>query len=131
MKDELNKLYDELYTLTNTLKGYRSSLTRKGFLNITYKDNIYTKDDKRHTYSTMTTDSYEQTVGEIQQQINELQYKLDNAKEGDVVGEIKVFFENDLQKTIKLVTMNKIDKLIDSKTLEISEILWSDSLDND
>ena len=56
--------------------------------------------------------------------------KLDNAKAGDIVGEIKVFFENDLIKTIKLVTMNKIDKLIDGKTLKISEILWSDNLNN-
>ena len=53
---------------------------------------------------------------------------LDNAKEGDEVGEIKVFFKKDLLKTIKLVTMNKIDKLIDSGTLEICEILWSEDL---
>ena len=31
-------------------------------------------------------------------------------------------------KTIKLVTMNKIDKLIESETLEISEILWTDNI---
>ncbi len=56
--------------------------------------------------------------------------KLDNAKEGDVVGEIKVFLKNDLLKTIKLVTINKINKLIDNKTLEISEILWDEDLMN-
>ncbi len=56
----------------------------------------------------------------------EYNVKLDNAKVGDSVGEIKVFFKNTLLKTIKLVTMNKIDKLIDSKTLEISEILWEE-----
>ena len=60
----------------------------------------------------------------------EYSVKLDNAKEGDIVGEIKVFFENNLQKTIKLVTMNKIDKLIDSKTLQIGEILWTEDLNN-
>ncbi len=60
----------------------------------------------------------------------EYSVKLDNAKEGDQVGEIKVFFENDLLKTIKLVTMNKIDKLIESETLEICEILWTDNLNN-
>lgn len=58
----------------------------------------------------------------------EYSVKLDNAKEGSEVGEIKVFFENDLKKTIKLFTMNKIDKLIDSKTLEICEILWTDNI---
>ena len=52
--------------------------------------------------------------------------KLDNASVGDIVGEIKVFFENDLLKTIKLVTINKIDKLIESETLQISEILWEE-----
>ena len=52
--------------------------------------------------------------------------KLDDAKEGDCVGEIKVFFKKDLIKTIKLYTMNKIDKLIDSNTLQISEILWEE-----
>lgn len=58
----------------------------------------------------------------------EYNVKLDNAKEGDNVGEIKVFLKNDLIKTIKLFTMNKIDKLIDSKTLEISEILWEEKV---
>ena len=58
----------------------------------------------------------------------EYSVKLDNAKAGDIVGEIKVFFKNDLLKTIKLVTMNKIDKLIESKTLEISEILWEEKV---
>ena len=57
-----------------------------------------------------------------------LEYKvtLDNAKEGDIVGEIKIFFQKDLISTIKLVTMNKIDKLIDGNTLQISEILWEE-----
>lgn len=58
----------------------------------------------------------------------EYNVKLDNAKAGAVVGEIKVFFENDLLKTIKLVTMNKIDKLMESETLEIKEILWEEKV---
>ncbi len=58
----------------------------------------------------------------------EYNVKLDNAKVGDIIGEIKVFFENDLLKTIKLVTMNKIDKLIENDTLEISEILWEEKV---
>jgi D-alanyl-D-alanine carboxypeptidase (penicillin-binding protein 5/6) len=53
---------------------------------------------------------------------------LDDAKENDCVGEIKVFLNNCLLKTIKLFTMNKIDKLIDSHTLEISEILWEEKI---
>ena len=60
-----------------------------------------------------------------------LQYnvELDNAKANEQVGEIKVFFNNHLIKTIKLFTMNKIDKLIDSETLKISEILWEEKID--
>lgn len=61
----------------------------------------------------------------------EYNVKLNNANEDDFVGEIKIFFKNDLIKTLKLFTMNKIDKLIDSKTLEISEILWEEKVNED
>lgn len=71
---------------------------------------------------------YPLTYGEMKDIKLEYNVKLDNAKAGDQVGEIKVFFKKDLIKTIKLVTMNKIDKLIESKTLEISEILWEENL---
>ena len=56
----------------------------------------------------------------------EYNVKLENAREGDLVGEIKVFLDKHLIKTVKLYTMNKIDKLIDSDTLEIGEILWEE-----
>ena len=55
--------------------------------------------------------------------------KLDDAQAGDEVGEIQVFLDKQLIKTLKLYTMNKIDKLIDSKTLQIREILWDENLD--
>ena len=70
--------------------------------------------------------SYPIMKGEEDKLKLEYSVKLDNASVGDFVGEIKVFFENDLIKTMKLVTMNKIDKLIDSNTLQISEILWEE-----
>jgi len=63
---------------------------------------------------------------EIQDLALKYNVKLDDAKEGDCVGEIQVFFKKDLIKTIKLYTMNKIDKLVDSNTLQISEILWEE-----
>ncbi|MFQ6752218.1 MAG: D-alanyl-D-alanine carboxypeptidase family protein [Clostridia bacterium] len=53
---------------------------------------------------------------------------LNDAKIGENVGEIQIFFENDLIKTLKLYTMNKIDKLIDANTLQISEILWEERI---
>ena len=58
----------------------------------------------------------------------EYNVKLENAREGDLVGEIKVFLDKHLIKTVKLYTMNKIDKLLDSKTLSINEILWEEKL---
>ena len=73
---------------------------------------------------------YPTMTGEEDKLRLEYNVKLDNAKAGDVVGEIKVFFENDLLKTIKLVTMNKIDKLIESETLKICEVLWTDKLND-
>ncbi|MBE5741291.1 MAG: D-alanyl-D-alanine carboxypeptidase [Clostridiales bacterium] len=58
----------------------------------------------------------------------EYNVKLDDAKEGDCVGEIKVFFDNHLLKSLKLYTMNKIDKLIDSDTLDINNVLWEERI---
>ncbi len=71
--------------------------------------------------------SYPLTDAEMDKIKLEYHVKLDNAEIGDEVGEIKVFFDNHLIKTVKLITMNKIDKLIDSKTLNISEILWEET----
>ena len=59
-----------------------------------------------------------------------LQYSvvLDDAKNDEMVGEIKIFFNKHLIKTLKLFTINKIDKLIDNKTLSINEILWEEKI---
>ena len=62
-----------------------------------------------------------------------IEYKvnLNDAKEGDEVGEINIFLVDCLIKNLKLYTMNKIDKLIDSKTLNINEILWEERINED
>ena len=59
-----------------------------------------------------------------------LEYKviLDNVKEGDIVGEIKIFFQKDLISTVKLVTMNKIDKLFEENELNLNEVLWEEKI---
>ena len=44
----------------------------------------------------------------------EYNFNLDDAKLNSVVGEIKIFLKKDLIKTIKLITMNKIDKMIEA-----------------
>lgn len=56
----------------------------------------------------------------------EYNVKLDNAKENQEVGEIKVFLKNDLIKTLKLYTMNKIDKLFENNELNLNEIQWEE-----
>ena len=56
---------------------------------------------------------------------------LKDAKSGDEVGKIDIFFKNVLIKSLKLYTMNKIDKLLDNKTLQIEEILWEENIDED
>lgn len=53
---------------------------------------------------------------------------LEDAEVNDEVGEIRIFFDKHLIKILKLYTMNKIDKLIDSNTLKISEILWEERI---
>ena len=58
----------------------------------------------------------------------EYNVELNAAKEGENVGEIKVFFKNHLIKTVKLFTMNKIDKLINEETQSIEQILWEEKL---
>lgn len=47
----------------------------------------------------------------------EYDFNTDNAKINSIVGEIKIFFKKDLIKTIKLITMNKIDKMIEADLL--------------
>lgn len=66
--------------------------------------------------------------GEIRDLKLEYNVSLDDAKAGDEVGEIKVFFKNHLIKTIKLYTINKIDKLVNENTKSIEQILWEEKL---
>lgn len=68
------------------------------------------------------------SAGEMDDLRLEYSVTLDDASEGDEVGIIKVFFKNHLIKSIKLFTINKIDRLIDSETLTINEILWEEKL---
>ena len=95
--------------------------------------NEYFIDDKAGKLYLYAEDDFYYPLAQNEEDKLRIEYsvKLENAQIGDVVGEIKVFFENNLIKTIKLATMNKIDKLIESETLEISEILWTDHLNND
>ncbi len=74
---------------------------------------------------------YPLSYGEINKIKMEYKVSLDDASEGAEVGKIDIMLDNRLLKTLKLYTMNKIDKLIDSKTLKINEVLWEDRIDED
>ncbi len=61
-------------------------------------------------------EDFSMVIGENEQDDIKIEYEFntDNAKVDSVVGEIKIFFKKDLIKTIKLITMNKIDKMIEA-----------------
>lgn len=54
--------------------------------------------------------------------------KLDDAHQGSEVGKVDVFLNNQLINSAKLYTMNKIEKFLDNKTLQIKEILWEEKV---
>lgn len=54
--------------------------------------------------------------------------KLDDAKQGSVVGKIDILLDNQLLNSVKLYTINKIDKFLDNQTLQIKEILWEENI---
>ena len=53
----------------------------------------------------------------------EVKYNIEKstAEDGEVVGNIEIFYDNQLIKSLKLYTMNKIDKLIENNTLQLNE----------
>lgn len=54
--------------------------------------------------------------------------KLDDAHQGSEVGKVDVFLNNQLINSAKLYTINKIEKFLDNKTLQIKEILWEEKV---
>ncbi len=95
--------------------------------------NEYILDDKHGKLYLYTNEDfcYPLSYGEINKVKMEYKVTLDDACEGAEVGKIDIKLDNRLIKTLKLYTMNKIDKLIDSKTLKINEVLWEDRIDED
>ena len=122
--NELNPMFEESASLLNSAHGlYKNTKIIDSHKEIY---NEYFLDKKQGKLYLYAEEDFTYPLKEGEENNLKLEYsvKLDNAKDGDVVGEIKVFYEKDLLKTIKLVTMNKIDKLIESETLEICEVLW-------
>lgn len=54
--------------------------------------------------------------------------KLENATEGAEVGKIDIYFNNQLLNSVKLYTINKIEKFLEDKTIQIKEILWEEKV---
>ena len=48
----------------------------------------------------------------------------DNVEENEIVGEISVFYDNHLQKTLKLYTINKIDVLENQDIFNSIKLQW-------
>lgn len=92
--------------------------------------NEYMIDDNNGKLYLYTDQDFSYPLKESEKENIKLTYnvKLNDAKENQEVGEIQVFYNNHLIKKLKLYTMNKIDKLIDSKTLLINELLWEENL---
>lgn len=116
-----------------------ASMLHSCFQNYEYKQiidknkeiyNEYSIDDKNGRLYLYADEDFYYPIKADDELKLEYSVKLNNAQRGDNVGEIKIFVNKHLKKTVKLFTMNKIDKLIDSKTLQISEILWEEMNEN-
>ena len=92
--------------------------------------NEYIIDDKQGKLYLYADEDFYFPLTDEEKNALRLEYnvELNGAKEGDQVGEINIFLNKHLIKTVKLFTMNKIDKLFDNKTLSINEILWEEKI---
>ncbi len=90
--------------------------------------NEYIIDDKQGKLYLYTEENFYYPLNNGEKDKLKIKYnvKLDDATENCEVGEIDIYLNNHLLKTLKLFTMNKIDKLIDSETLQINELLWEE-----
>lgn len=90
--------------------------------------NEYVIDDKYGRLYLYTNEDFKYPLLDEEKDDIKIKYyvNLNDAEVGDEVGTIQVFLDNRLLKSLKLYTMNKIDKLIDSKTLTMGEILWEE-----
>ena len=118
----------------------------KALLNSAYYDYDYTKiidknkeiyneyllDDENVRLYLYANEDYCYPLLSSEKEKIKLQYEITKttAVEGDEVGEIKIFFDNHLIKTLKLYTMNKIDKLGGDNLLKFEEKLWDKDYEN-
>ena len=90
--------------------------------------NEYYVDNVRGQLNLYTDETYIFPVKDNEKQDLKVLYSLNsltkNVKEGEIIGEISVFFNNHLQKTLKLYTMNKIDVLENQDIFNSIKLQW-------
>lgn len=90
--------------------------------------NEYYVDSKRGELCLYADETYTYPVLESEKSKLKVVYSLyelkNNIKEGEEVGEISVFFDNHLQKTLKLYTISKIDVLENQDIFNSIKLQW-------
>ena len=90
--------------------------------------NEYYIDSKRGELCLYADETYTYPVRDGEKDKLKVVYSLyelkNNVKEGEEVGEISVFFDNHLQKTLKLYTINKIDVLENQDIFNSIKLQW-------
>jgi D-alanyl-D-alanine carboxypeptidase (penicillin-binding protein 5/6) len=90
--------------------------------------NEYYVDNIRGQLNLYTDETYIFPIKESENKALKVVYSLNpltkNVKEGEIVGEISVFFNNHLQKTLKLYTINKIDVLENQDIFNSIKLQW-------
>lgn len=119
-------MFEESVNLLN------SAYNNYDFSPIVVKDepiyNEYYIDSKRGELCLYANETYTFPVLESEKDKLRVVYSLydlkNNVKEGDEVGEISVFYDNHLQKTLKLYTINKIDVLDNQDIFNSIKLQW-------
>lgn len=90
--------------------------------------NEYYIDNIRGQLNLYTDETYIFPIKDSEKDKLKVVYKLNeltkNVKEGEIVGEISVFYDNHLQKTLKLYTINKIDVLENQDVFNSIKLQW-------
>ena len=90
--------------------------------------NEYYIDNERGTFNLYTDETFVFPIKDSERDKLKVVYSLfeltKDVKEGEEVGEISVFYDNHLQKTLKLYTINKIDVLENQDIFNSIKLQW-------
>lgn len=92
--------------------------------------NEYYLNETKGQLNLMADESFYLPISNLKNEDITIKYRLNefsgNVEEGEVIGEIQVFVDKHLQKTIKLYTINKIDVLENADTLKSIQLQWEE-----